>query len=264
MAADVSTDLVSGNGRSLAGPAGRKKDGALVSRASFLPSALAATGIAAFAYAASAQDDGGRPASIRFYDIPAQPLASALEAYGQAAGVQVLFESRSAAGRRSALLRGEFTADAALEQLLAGTNVKARYVGPNAITLEPPAHLHDLPPVHPLASADISLDPLRVQALGDGDREQELLQDYSDAVRNDIERALRRNARTRSGNYRIGVKLWVDGARRVERAQLFQSTGDSERDAAVSASLQGLLVSRDAPPHLSLPVRVLVVVRSLR
>jgi hypothetical protein len=238
--------------------------GGRVLRASFSPSVFVTAWIAFFVYAASAQDDAARPDPPHFYDIPAQSLASALEAYGQAAGVQVLFESRSALGRRSAPLLGSFTADAALERLLAGTDVKVRFVGPNAITLESLASRYDLPPAHPLASADMSLDPLQVQASRDSDRDQGLLRDYSNAVRSDIERALRRNARTRSGNYRIGVKLWVDDARRIERAQLFQSTGDKERDAAVSASLQGLLISRDAPTHLELPVRVLVVVKSLR
>ncbi|MBG0812398.1 STN domain-containing protein [Methylosinus sp. H3A] len=261
MRIDLSAKRVSASGR---GASMGEADRIRAARASFLPSFFVMAWVAAFAYAASAQDEGARQESFRFYDIPAQSLASALEAYGQAAGVQVLFESRSAAGRRSAPLHGSFTADAALERLLAGTDVKVRYVGPNAITLEPLAALFDLPPAHPLASADMSLDPLQVQASRDGDQELALLRDYSDAVRSDIERALRRNARTRSGNYRIGVKLWVDDARRVERAQLFQSTGDSERDAAVSASLQGLLISRDAPTHLPLPVRVLVVVKSLK
>ena len=48
------------------------------------------------------------PAPIEFH-IAAQPLASALQAYGERTGVQVLYESNSAIGRKSVSVEGNLT-----------------------------------------------------------------------------------------------------------------------------------------------------------
>lgn len=234
-----------------------------VARLRLSPLVCLAAGIAGAVCAASAQVDRAHPGSTRFFDIPSQPLASALEAYGHATGVQVLFESLSAVGRRSAPVRGDFTPNAALDRLLAGTDVEVRRLGPHAITLAAPAGSDASPPIDPLRSADLSLDPLRVRASTDN-LARDQLRDYGNVVRSDIENALRKSARTRTGDYRVEVELWVDDSRRVRRARLARSTGDQERDAAVNASLRGLLISRDAPADMPRPMRVLVVVRSLR
>jgi hypothetical protein len=224
--------------------------------------ALAAA-IAGLVFTAWAQEYSAPPAPEQLaFNIPSQPLTTALQAYGEATGVQVLYESSSANGQRSAPVEGNFTADAALKALLTGTDLKVRYIRPNAITLARPSLDSDLPPASPFVSADLSLEPLRVQASADeGDRSR---RDYSEIVRNDVESALRKNAKTRSGNYRFGADLWVDSSRIVRRTELFQSTGDRNRDAAVSATLQGLMISREAPTNAPSPVHVLVVVKTLR
>lgn len=52
-------------------------------------------------YAAEAEDRQVAKAAERIaFSIPRQPLAGALQAYGQATGIQVLYESNSAVGRR--------------------------------------------------------------------------------------------------------------------------------------------------------------------
>jgi len=233
------------------------------SRASTYARAIAGLIVAGLIYAASAREDAPQNAEIRFFDIPAQPLASALQAYGQTTKAQVLYESRLAAGRRSAPLRGDFTPEEALTALLAGTEIKVRRIGSDAITLVLASDSGDLPPPHFFAPADLSLDPLRVQPTPD-EEEQERIEAYSEIVRSDVAGALRRNARTRSGNYRVGVDLWVDEARKIRHTRLFRSTGDVERDAAVTATLQGLVISRDAPDNMPLPLHVVVVVTSLK
>lgn len=218
--------------------------------------------IAGCVCAAVAQGEGEGRASRLSFDIPEQPLASALRVYGQTAGVEVLYESRAAAGLRSRPVHGDFTPSAALERLLSGTALKIRYTRPNAVTLASPS-ADDPPPGLPLASADLSLDPLRVVGPPE-DVESNQFRDYADAVRGEIEAALRRNAKTRSGDYRIGVDVWIDESRRIRRTQLFLSTGDQDRDAAVNVSLQGVVVNRPTPANIPLPVHVMVVVRSLR
>lgn len=222
--------------------------------------ALAMT-IVGLVYGAFAQDDGARPPA-QFFDIPPQPLSSALRAFGQTAGVQVLYESSSATGRRSAAVRGSFSPDSALAHMLAGTDLEVRYIRPNAITIAPVSAAGGLPPAHPLGAADMALEPLRVNApADDGDRAR---RDYSTTVQSDIEAALRRNAKTRAGDYRFGIRLWVDSSRVVQRTEMVQSTGDRNRDEAVSATLRGLVISRQAPNNTPSPVHVVVVVRSLR
>jgi hypothetical protein len=136
------------------------------------------------------------------FHIPAQPLANALQAYGQRTGVQVLYESNSAVGRTSGAVEGNFTPDAALNLLLTGTDLRVRYLRPDAITLAPlstPSADADGPPSAPFATADLSLGTLRARGSSDSDSAARL-HDYSESVQADIQGALRKNAKTRAGN----------------------------------------------------------------
>lgn len=72
------------------------------------------------------------------FDIPAQPLDAALTAYFRATGVQLLYDSALATGRRSGPVRGNFTPREALRLLLRGTGLIARYSRTNAATLTSP------------------------------------------------------------------------------------------------------------------------------
>jgi hypothetical protein len=197
------------------------------------------------------------------FHIPAQPLANALQAYGAQTGVQVLYESRSAAGQRSVAVEGSFTPEDALNLLLTGTDLSVRYTGPDAITIARPSSDGGMPPASPLAKPDLSLGTLRVHASG----EQEdvgPLRDYSESVQVDIQKALQKSVKTRVGSYRAVLDLWIDPSRTVSRTQMFQSTGDTERDAAVTAALRGLVISRAAPANMPQPVRIAIVVRPIR
>ena len=204
----------------------------------------------------------GGSAPVTFH-IPAQPLASALQAYGSQTGVQVLYESRSAVGQLSRAVEGSFTPQDALNLLLAGTDLSVRYSRPDAITLARPSPNADAPPASPLTRADLSLGTLRVRA-GSEEDDGASLRDYSESVQLDVQKALQRNARTRAGSYRAVLDLWIDASSRaVARTQLFRSTGDAERDAAVAAALRGLVISRAAPASMPQPVRIAIVVRSM-
>lgn len=113
-------------------------------------------------------------------------------------------------------------------------------------------------PINPLAGADLQLEMLHVSG---GERtDGALLREFSEAAQADIEAALRKNARTRTGNYRAHVRLWVDPSRTVRKVELAQSTGDAERDARITDILQGLVLRRTPPANAPQPVRV---VRSL-
>lgn len=59
------------------------------------------------------------------YDIPAGSLATALPQFASTAGVTVSYEPAVASGQRTAGLRGRYTVDAGLRQLLAGSRLQA-------------------------------------------------------------------------------------------------------------------------------------------
>ena len=71
------------------------------------------------------------------FDIPAQDLRAALEAFDTATGISVLYGSDLSAGRRSSALRGHYAPDAALRLLLEGTGLIAQAVGDKAFVLRP-------------------------------------------------------------------------------------------------------------------------------
>lgn len=60
----------------------------------------------------------------RAYDLPAQDLKYALRAVARAAGYQLVADSRSLRGRMAGPLRGDFSVDEAMHQLLAGTDLE--------------------------------------------------------------------------------------------------------------------------------------------
>jgi hypothetical protein len=71
------------------------------------------------------------------FDIPAQSLETALEAFGGRSRLQVLYETALTAGRRSNDVNGIFTRSAALRQLLSGTGLAFTYTEDRAFTLVP-------------------------------------------------------------------------------------------------------------------------------
>ncbi len=197
------------------------------------------------------------------FDLAPQSLAEALQAYSVATGIQIMYESSTTAKYRIARVEGELTADAALEAILADTGLRVRHTSAYAITIAPAAvPTFDAPPSALFSNADITLDTLRVRepiVLPDQGR----LGEYVGAIQGDVQRALKRKAGVASGSYSIGVKLWVDPGRTVQRTELFRSTGDPKRDTEIVAVLQGLLLSQSAPANTPQPVRVLINIRSL-
>lgn len=90
-------------------------------RALFLMSVSAAW--MACAIPLAAQSD--KPATVRAYDISAQPLAQALSLYSEQTGVKVVFDPALIADKQNAELHGGYTPDAALSSLLRGTGLIA-------------------------------------------------------------------------------------------------------------------------------------------
>ena len=95
------------------------------------------------------------------FDLPAQPLAQALTAFGRQAGMQIAVDSAAVAGKTSAPVRGAMTAEQALRQLLAGSGLNYQFTSASAVTV---AGLPGAAPGSVAAAGAVQLDPVRVQA----------------------------------------------------------------------------------------------------
>lgn len=111
---------------------------ALLLRHALRPSlSMSALGLAlALPYATVAQ------AQDLAFDIPAQPLSSALLSFGKQTDMQILFSQDTVQGRRSAAVAGRLSPEQALARLLQGTGVSYSVQG-NVVTLGAPRAADD-------------------------------------------------------------------------------------------------------------------------
>ncbi len=133
----------------------------------------------------------GTPAAgqaTRRFDIPSQPLSSALTQFGRQAGLQVAVDSTVVSGLRTDGLRGDYTPEQAIARLLAGTGLGHRYTGADTITLER----------RPAGDAErpLALAPIAVTATREGGAIDTLSRSVTVIARDDIEKqaATARNA----------------------------------------------------------------------
>lgn len=181
----------------------------------------------------------GEPFVVRrFLDfsIPVGPLDAALRRYGEITGMAVLVDDALVSGRSAAAVQGRFQADVALARLLEGSGLAPRYVGADAFTLEL------LPGAEPAAGTMVDAG------------------DYGRAVQlqKSVEMALCRSSDARPGDYRAAIQVWFDADGRVNRSRLLDGTGSAQRDQAITAALDGLLLADPALAPMS-PVTLLVL-----
>jgi len=167
------------------------------------------------------------------FDIPSQPLPSALDSYVTASGLEVFYVSSLAAGRMSTAVSGQISRDVALSILLEGTGLTAVNVS-NAFSIEP------VPAVASRGPSVSSHLP------------------YFALVQSAIEEAFCRSPQTAPGGYRLGLRFRIGTAGKVMQAEVIGTTGNAERDKVIAAVLGGLNIGR-APPHgMPQPVTMLI------
>ena len=110
--------------------------------------------LAAVSAAVSAGPPPARAAEIlaqaaqqRSFDIPTQPLPSALPLFGQQAGIQISADGNLVRDLRTAGVSGTMTVETALRQLLAGTGLVYRFAADNTVTLARAATQEDEGPM---------------------------------------------------------------------------------------------------------------------
>ncbi len=72
----------------------------------------------------------------RPFNIPGQPLASAIESLSQQSGLHVFYADRALQGRESTAVNGVFTPKEALNQMLAGSGIETSVTGENTVALK--------------------------------------------------------------------------------------------------------------------------------
>lgn len=186
---------------------------------------------------AGARATPAAPGEVVAFDIPAQPLASAIESYSVVTGWQVIYDASLAAGRRSAPLEGAFQPAAALRVLLAGTGLAPEYMADDGVTLvalptmAAPATAHSVPPPR--------------------------LRDYYGRIQAGLARVFCADDLIRSGRYRIALGLWIGPSGSVVRAAPLGSTGRADVDAAFDRGARRIEVGLP-PADFEQPVVVLV------
>lgn len=188
-----------------------------------------------------ARAEGEQLQAWNTYDISAQELSGALEAFSRSSGMAVLVDRQLTRGRRSIGVQGRLTATQALNTLLVGTGLMARYARADAFTLQ---------------VAQVAPVPLPPGAAASG---SQVGSSYALAIQSAIERRLCASPLTRPGDYRALLQVWIgrDGA--VQHSRLVTSSGDTQRDAALVDSVQHLRIERSPPSSLRQPVTLLLV-----
>lgn len=179
------------------------------------------------------------------FDIPAQPLALALQRYANEIGATVFFDDALTAGKQSTALHGMYTAEQALSVLLDGSGLEVRHISATAFTLIPraaavaagtAAHAAPVPGQLPAPA-----NPRALQSM--------------------LEQVLCKSPQTRPGTYRALIQLWIDPAGVIRRSTLLASTGLATRDDALRQALSSL-VQRPSREDAVQPVAILLLPRT--
>jgi hypothetical protein len=215
------------------GAAYERTAGACIAAVSVSALLLLASSAAAFA-----QTNSGGATKVETpigFEIAAQPLAPALDAYSAATGLEVLYDSNLANGRLSTSVSGVLVPDVALRVLLEGTGLTAFYTE-NAFAIVP------APPGAQQPHGMVPSEHLPYLAI----------------VQAAIESAFCRQAETVPGHYRLALQFRIGTSGEVLYPQLLSSTGDRERDRTITELLRNLRIEQGPPPGMRQPLTMLV------
>ncbi len=184
-----------------------------------------------------------------WFDIALQRLGDALDVYSRMTGLDVLIDGEHAQ-RPSNAVRGTLSAAEALEAMLAGTGMEARYANASSVVIRQAA----------AAPKEEGPSPEAAGLEGSGFNEGDVLhQAYAAQVQHALRGALCDTTQTRPGSYRLALQLHLDARGAVDRFRLLSTTGEPDRDAAVRFKVQRLSVGAPPPPSLPQPLVVLLL-----
>jgi hypothetical protein len=188
---------------------------------------------------AVAQQGGASGEGIVF-DIPAQPLASALDAYSAVTGKDVFYDGTVGTGQQSAEVEGTYTPDDALRILLAGTSLLAQPSGSNGYSLL-------------MAPEETGAAIAMARTAADQSYTR-----YFAIIQAGIRDALCRNARTQPGSYRLLLRFWIGPSGAVQRSELKGSTGSPVRDSILAGTLRAVRFAEPPPDDMPQPITMAI------
>ncbi|KVT98697.1 secretin and TonB N terminus short domain protein [Burkholderia ubonensis] len=182
---------------------------------------------------------GRQPGATAHFDLPAQPLAKALQDFARITELIVLAPAPLLDARTSAPVRGEFLPREALERVLAGTGLRAEFTRPDeAIIVARPAD-----------------SALPIDGVGASDE----LRTFAGLLQTHLIDALCAQPAAVPGSYRLVAQVRIDNKGAVVAVNMVASSGLASRDAAVLRALRTLRL--DAAPPAALPQPVTILLR---
>jgi hypothetical protein len=205
----------------------------------------------------AAAPDPAAQQRVQNYDIAAQTLQGALEAYGAASNVQVLYDSALAVGRKSPGLHGAFTPQIALQRLLADTGLTYSFIDTDVAYIDVAgsaagraiaADAKARPgPLMQLDTLHVEVPPRTIGS--------PRFDDYGALVQTSVSRALEREPAAKGRDWAIVAVLQVKADGDIQTAKLEDTTGDPKVDALIVARLATIHLPAP-PPRLPQPIRV--------
>jgi len=199
---------------------------------------------------ATEQPRPATPPKIFNFEIPAQPLITALDAYNLQTGSLLFYDSRLVQGIRSSAVTGDMSAQDALAALLAGTNLSPVRTNNGVITLMMNAQSIRYSPAPAFAAPLLTLDAISVDPPRGGDHRF-----YAASLAYAIQGALQHNAYLRRKNYRLDLNVWVTRSGEIENFQFIEPVDNQMMDRTIASVLHQLTVEQ-APADLDQPVHV--------
>ena len=187
-----------------------------------------------------AQESAASAGPALAFDIPAQPLAAALDAYTAITGKEGFYDGSAGIGRRSREVKGVFTPDDALRILLSNTDLSPLPSGSSGYTLALAAEVAG----RAAAAARMAADRPYM--------------DYFAMIQTDIRNALCRDAERRPEQYLLIVKLWIGSSGAIKRAEHMGTTGDPGREARLAATLHAATLDEPPPPGMPQPITMAI------
>jgi hypothetical protein len=182
--------------------------------------------------------EGGEAERITF-DIPAQPLTTALETYSTVTGQEILYDAKLVVNRWSSAVKGLYTPPIALSILLGGTGLSPRSMVNNALMLQAVA-----PPVR--------------QPLVTNTASSAAVTQYYGRIQSRLKAAFCADDGIQPGAYHVAVSFWIGATGIVSDVELLGTTGEPARDAMIDHTLRRLAIGASPPPGFAEPVTLVV------
>lgn len=176
--------------------------------------------------------------STILFDLPALPLAIALERFMAITKVAVIVDSEVIGGRTSVALHGRFSPDQALRSLVAGTGLDPQPLEFEAYTIVASPRSTESQPLSRFTQ-------------------------YAAAIQQAVTNTLCQFDETRPTHYRVVVRMWLNWSGTTTCVELATRTGSPGLDRAISDALQRTEVGLPPPTDLPQPVKLAIMPRAI-